>query len=257
MEIEEDLKNIFEESSIYLQEISDSFLFQKFSFLLFHLNFSTFSKRNFQEISFLFSYLWERIHENNWKQISSSYHYYYTIITILYCYYSLNFNLYSNNSHESNESNESHNNNNNNSFSKENLLIYIKYLDYSLLLGLNKYINIIQKIISYIEKNFNLYNNLNYSIYQRKKYFNYNLTIPSFSFENKISLRQNILIEDCPNLLLFHQKYFDLKIPVILKNCMTDWSALTLWSDLEYINSGFFFLNVLSLFSLLISSNFE
>lgn len=159
----------------------------------------------------ILNYLWERLHDGKWLDIHTNYRYLYGYVTAIHGYYSWI------------------------SSKNQNNIQYItnlfRLLDLGILLGSSHSLDLLQNVITLIQSscphNLPLISNHSASCTSV-------CTIPSF----RPLLRRTIPIEDCPNLLTFSEKYFISKTPVVLRNCISDWPALNLWSDLSYINSG-------------------
>jgi [protein]-arginine 3-hydroxylase / protease len=167
------------------------------------------------ESDVLLAYLWERTHDGKWLDVHPTYRYFYGYLSAIVGYFSW---ITSN---------------------CQNDVTFIsrqfRLLDLGLLLGSPESFDTLHKVISLIHSSCTVVLPLtsigNSSSQTQKK-----STIPRILAQ----FRQSIPVEDCPNLLSFSSQYFSRNKPVVLRNCIQDWPALSLWTDLGYINSSEF-----------------
>jgi hypothetical protein len=163
------------------------------------------------ETDLILGYLWERIHDGKWLDVHPNYRYFYGYISAIHGYYSWMT-----------------------SSAKDEttfLLNLFRLLDLGLLLGSPESVDLLQETITLIHFSSRLHLPLvpaSCSLESPKS------TIPTL----RPSLRHALPVEHAPDLVSFFNNYFLLKRPVVLKDCIEDWPALSLWSDLNYINSS-------------------
>jgi [protein]-arginine 3-hydroxylase / protease len=169
------------------------------------------------ESDHLLAYLWERIHDGKWLEINPNYRYFYGNVSAIVGYYS-----WKTSNHQLDVT----------FISKQ-----FRLLDLGLLLGSPESFDILHQIISLIQSSCAVVLPLTsvgcYSYLQATRHRS---TIP----RSLPQMRQSIPVENCPNILTFSNQYFSRNQPVVLKNCIQDWPALSLWADLDYINSSTF-----------------
>jgi [protein]-arginine 3-hydroxylase / protease len=199
------------ENSHFLNELRDPILLRSYQKLK-SLSQTSEYQLLFSETDLILGYLWERIHDGKWLDVHPNYRYFYGYITAIHGYYSW---MASTSKNDTNF-----------------LLKLFRLLDLGLLLGSPESVDLLQEIIALIQSTCTTDLPLvaaSYSVPSPQS------TIPPLFHP---SLRRAIPAEHCPDLLSFFNHYFILKRPVVIKASMQEWPALSLWKDLNYINSG-------------------
>ena len=170
-----------------------------------------------EESDQLLAYLWERIHDGKWLNIHPTYRYFYGNLCAIVGYYSWITNSNGNKIHD-----------------VTFISRQFRLLDLGLLLGSPESFDLLHHIISVIQSSSPVTLPLASLAHISSPEVLRRSTLPI----SLPQLRQSIPVESCPDILRFSNQYFSRNQPVILKNCIQDWPALSLWADLHYINSG-------------------